>query len=112
MALKEQKLKVGDSGIPDDLKDYEVIGHKIGNCNDVDQNSNKFFSIEKWKCSKEFYVYTNYGRVENVEYCGVAGLYGPFNDQYEMEAFFNSKWKEKSKKYKEITFIKPSKRFS
>lgn len=109
MDLKEQKLKVGAEGIPSELKDYEVIQHKMGNCNDVIENNNKFFSLEAWKCPKAFYVYTNYGRVENTEYCGVAGLYGPFSTQSDMEDFFNKKWKEKSKKYKEVTFVKASK---
>lgn len=109
MDLKEQKLKVGEEGIPTELKNYEVILHKMGNCNDVEENNNKFFSLEAWKCPKAFYVYTNYGRVENVEYCGVAGLYGPFSTQSDMEEFFNKKWKEKSKKYREVTFVKASK---
>lgn len=106
--FKEKKLKIGDENIPKEYSSYEVIEHKIGNYNDVEENSNKFFSIELWKCNTDWLVYTNYGRVENIEYCGAVGIYGP-SDETTMRDFFNKKWKEKSRKYKEISFIKANK---
>lgn len=103
---KEIKLK--SENLPDNLKNYEVVEHKIGNQTDIENNNNKFFSIELLKVDIDWYCYTNYGRVDNAEYSGAVGLYGPDNE-INMRDFFNKKWKEKSKKYKEISFIKASK---
>jgi poly [ADP-ribose] polymerase 2/3/4 len=103
---KEQKFKAGDDVITKDFPDYEIVEHKIGNQTNVDENNNKFFSIELHKCKNGKYrVYTNYGRVENKDFTGVVGIYGP-DDEQSITAFFNSKWKEKSKKYKEISFVR------
>lgn len=104
---KEQKIKVGPDGIPQDLSDYQVIEHRIGNQTNADANANKFFSAEVWKCQKGWYVYTNYGRVSEDEYTGAAGVYGPGTES-EARAFFESKFKSKvrpSKGYKEIEFV-------
>jgi poly [ADP-ribose] polymerase len=103
MSFKEQKIPVGDPG--NTYKNYEVILHNIGNQTDAENNNNKFFSIELWKVSNDWYVYTNYGRVDDKEYTGVAGIYGPA-DEPTMKSFFESKWKEKSRKYKKIEFVK------
>lgn len=105
---KEVKLKTGLDGIPTDY-DYEITDHRIANQTNADKNANKFFSIELWKCSDgDWRVYTNYGRVDDNEYSGAAGLYGPGNED-EMKAFFNKKFKSKctaSKGYIEIEFVR------
>lgn len=97
-SFKAQKVK----DIPSNHSDYEVIEHRIGNQTDTEANANKFFSIELNKSATGWFVYTNYGRVDDP---GVNDYYGP-SDESTMRAFFEEKWKEKSKKYKKIEFVK------
>lgn len=107
---KEQKFKAGDEALTIDFPDYEILEHKIGNQTDADTNANKFFSIELHKASNgKFRVYTNYGRVDSNEYSGAVGIYGPMTTEFEAKDFFDSKWSDKSRKYKEIAFIKANK---
>jgi len=105
---KENKLKVGPAGIPSEYT-FEVVEHRITNQTNADKNSNKFFSIELWKCSDgKWRVYTNYGRVDDNEYSGAAGIYGPGNES-EAQSFFEKKFKSKctaSKGYQEIQFVR------
>lgn len=104
--FKEQKYKAGE--VPTQFSAYEVVEHRIGNQTDAEDNHNKFFSLELCKCGKEWFVYSNYGRVDEREFTGAVGVYGPSTED-DMRAFFNKKFSEKvrpSKGYIEIKFIK------
>jgi poly [ADP-ribose] polymerase len=104
--FKEIKLKIED--IEKYLKTYTVEAHRVANKTDAKENNNKFFSIELLKSDDNWYVYTNYGRVEDREFTGAVGIYGP-SDESEMRSFFEKKFAEKvrpSKGYLEIKFIK------
>lgn len=107
--FKEQKAKAGDDALTKDFPDYEVVDHKLGNQTNAVENNNKFFSIELHKSSKNNWrVYTNYGRVEDKEFSGAVGIYGPATED-EMRSFFDKKFSEKvrpSKGYIEVKFIK------
>lgn len=107
--FKEQKAKAGEDVLTKDFPDYDVVEHRIGNQTNAEDNHNKFFSIELHKSSNgKWRVYTNYGRVEDKEYTGAVGIYGP-SDEQEMRNFFEKKFSEKvrpSKGYLEVKFIK------
>lgn len=108
-SFKEQKAKAGEEVLSKDFPDYEVVEHKLGNQTNAEENNNKFFSIELHKSTNgKWRVYTNYGRVDDKEYSGAVGIYGP-SDESEMRDFFESKFSEKvrpSKGYIEVKFVK------
>jgi poly [ADP-ribose] polymerase len=106
---KENKGTSGSDMLDADFPDCEVVEHRIANQTNADKNANKFFSAELQKCSNgRWRVYTNYGRVDDNEYSGAVGVYGP-GIETEARAFFEKKFKSKctaSKGYQEIQFVR------
>jgi poly [ADP-ribose] polymerase len=104
--FKEKKYKAGE--VPSEFSAYEVVEHRIGNQTNAEDNNNKFFSIELCQCKNDWFVYTNYGRVDDREFTGAVGIYGAASES-EMRNFFEKKFSEKvrpSKGYVEVKFIK------